>query len=221
MAKLCSKCEKQLSFRNSFVWEGKPICKSCLQEIEQGAKQTKAEQIYEVSPLPQVSPTESLYLHIPVARLILLSIASCGIYEAYWIYKNWRFIKERQSLNIQPFWRGIFGIFFFYSLLKEISNDNEASAILKPSFSPGGLTMGWVIFVILANLIGRTPGIAASIIAFVMPSYLFLVPVQNYINSVTEKRSPSVSYYGWSSGHVVCLTIGIIVWAVTLFVLKA
>ena len=38
MAKYCSACQKQLSFRDSFEWEGNPICKSCLNEVrEKGA----------------------------------------------------------------------------------------------------------------------------------------------------------------------------------------
>ena len=56
----------------------------------------------------QTHTPRPLFLHIPVPRLILLSIASCGLYEAYWIYKNWRYIKERDGLNIRPFWRGVF-----------------------------------------------------------------------------------------------------------------
>ena len=123
--------------------------------------------------------TKPLFLHISVGRLILLSIASGGLYEAYWIYKNWRYIKERDGLKIRPFWRGIFGIFFCHSLLKRIHDDSEAGAIQKPTFSPRGLATGWVILMILANLIGRAPGALASVIAFVMPSYLCFMPVQN------------------------------------------
>jgi hypothetical protein len=155
---------------------------------------------------------EPLFLHISVARLILLSIASFGIYEAYWVYKNWKYINERGRLGIRPFWRGVFSIFFCHSLLRRIQEDNDARALIEPSFSVQ-LATGWVILVILANLVGRAPGIAPSIIAAMMPSYLFLVPVQNYINSVTEKRSPGASYYGWSAGHMVCLVVGLIFWA--------
>ncbi len=75
------------------------------------------------------------------------------------------------------------------------------------------LATGWLILVILATVVGYADGIEASIIGATMPSYLFLVPVQNYINSVTEKRSPGASYYGWSAGHVVCLVLGLIFWA--------
>ena len=162
------------------------------------------------------TPSEALFLHIPVARLILLSIASCGLYEAYWIYKNWSFLKERKGLIIRPFWRGVFGIFFCHSLLRDIYADKEARTLLEPAFSPSGLATGWVILIVLANLIGRLPGPIASIIGFAMPSYLFLVPVQNYINSVTKMQSRGSSYYRWSSGHIVCLLVGIIIWALVL-----
>ena len=162
-------------------------------------------------------PPEPLFLHISVAKLILLSIASVGIFEAYWIYKNWKYIKKREGLRIRPIWRGIFGIFYCHSLLKRINGDKDAGAIIEPSFSVQ-LATGWVILVILAGIIGQTPGIAPSIIAAVMPSYLFLVPVQNYINSVTEKRSPGSSYYGWSAGQIGVLVVGLILWALILFV---
>ena len=169
----------------------------------------------------QTQSDRPLFLHISPARLILLSIASMGLYEAYWIYKNWRYIKERDGLNISPFWRGVFGVFFCHSLLRRIHEDQEARSIQVPAFSPGGLATGWVILIIIANIVGRAPSIAASIIAAFIPSFLCLVPVQNYINAVTEKRNPGQKFYGWSSGHIVCLVIGIIIWALLLIGLGA
>ncbi|RKY84916.1 hypothetical protein DRQ11_10825 [candidate division KSB1 bacterium] len=157
-----------------------------------------------------------LFLRIPVSRLIFLSITSFGFYEAYWIYKNWRYIKERDGLNIRPFWRGVFGIFFCHSLLRRIHEDKEARSIQLPIFSPGGLATGWVILIIVSNIVSHAPGIVASIISAFIPSFLCLVPVQNYINSVEEKHSPGQGFYGWSSGHIVCLVIGIIIWALLL-----
>ncbi len=162
-----------------------------------------------------------LFLYIPIHRLILLSIASCGLYEAYWIYKNWSYIKKRDGLAIHPFWRGMFGIFFCHSLLKTIHEDTDARVMEEPSFSPGGLATGWVILTILANIIGRAPGAGASIASFVIPSFLLLAPVQTYINSVTYKTNPDQPYYGWSSGHIGCLVIGLAVWALTLLSIGA
>ncbi len=165
--------------------------------------------------------TAPLFLYIPTSRLIVLSIVSMSLYEVYWIYKNWRYIKERDGLNIRPFWRGWFGIFYCHSLLRRIHEDGPARSYAKPTFSPGSLATGWVVLLIVANIVGRAPSVMASIIAAFIPSFLCLVSVQNYINAVTEKRNPSQRHYGWSSGHIVCLVFGIIVWATLLLGLAA
>jgi hypothetical protein len=164
---------------------------------------------------------QPLFLYIPISRLIIMSILSISLYEAYWIYKNWRYIKERNKLNIRPFWRGWFGLFFCHSLLRHIHEDKDARAVQVPSFSAGALATGWVVLIIVGNVISRAPGIAASIIAAFVPSFLCLVPVQSYINAVTERRNPRQAYYGWSSGHIVCLIFGIIIWAILLLGLGA
>jgi hypothetical protein len=164
---------------------------------------------------PDESP-RALFLYIPVSRLIMLSIASFSVYEAYWIYKNWRYIKERDGLHISPFWRGFFGLFFCHGLLRRIHEDKEARSVLLPTFSPGGLATGWVVLLLGANALGRAPSITASTISAFIPSFLCLVPVQIYINAVAEKRRPGERFYHWSSGHTACLIFGIIVWALLL-----
>ncbi len=162
-----------------------------------------------------------LFLHIPIGRLVFMSILSFGLYEAYWIYKNWRYLNERDYLDIRPFWRGWFGIFYCHSLLRHIHEDKEACAIKKPWFSPTGLATGWVALMIISCALGRAPGIAASMISAVIPSFLCLVPVQKYINSVSKQRNPEQSYYHFSFGHVICLVYGIIIWGLLLIGLVA
>jgi hypothetical protein len=159
---------------------------------------------------------EALFLHIPVARLILMSIVSFGLYQAYWIYRNWRYVKDRAGLAIRPFWRGVFCVFYCHSLLRRIHEDDEARAVQLPSFSPGTLATAWVVLVIAANLVSRAPGVAASMVAAFIPSFLCLVPVQRYVNEVSERRSPGCLYHRWSSGHFVFLFLGVALWAVLL-----
>ncbi len=160
--------------------------------------------------------SQPLFLYIPIMRLILMSVVSFSAYEFYWIYRNWRYLKERERLDIQPFWRGWFGILYCYSLLRHIHEDKEAREVKVPTFSPGGLTTGWIILIILANAIIIQPGIAAGIIAAVIPSCLCLVPVQIYVNAVTRQKQADQRYYPWSIGHFVCLFFGLIVWYVIL-----
>lgn len=161
---------------------------------------------------PTLDQNIPLFLYIPTSRLIILSIVSVGLYEAYWIYRNWRYIKERDGLNIHPFWRGWFGIFFIRRLLRRIHEDECARSFQQPTFSPGRLGLAWMALFIVGAVVSRQVGILAAFI----PSFLCLVPVQNYVNAVTKKRSPGLEYYGWSAGHIICLVWGILLWTLTL-----
>ncbi len=158
-----------------------------------------------------------LFLYIPIERLVLLSIAPCGLYYAYWIYKNWWFIKKRDRLKIHPFLRGVFGYFFCHSLFKRIHSDALARSTQEPSFSPRSLATGFIILSVLANILSGAQG-SIALVSFVLPSFLFIIPIQNYINSVTRKKTQSQRYYGWSSGHVVCLVLGLSCWALTIWI---
>lgn len=163
------------------------------------------------------SATQPLFLYVPISRFILLSIVSGGMYEAYWIYKNWQYVKERDHLEFSPFWRGFFGLFYCHSLLRRIHEDQQARRYVQPSFSPGGLTTGWVLLRLAANFGDRATGFAETLICCLIPAYLFLLPVQKHLNAVARKQNPKQPYYGWSAGHIVCLVWGACLWSMILF----
>ncbi|BBB33281.1 hypothetical protein TTHT_1823 [Thermotomaculum hydrothermale] len=162
---------------------------------------------------PYSSP---MYLYIPVGRLIFLSIFSFHLYEAYWIYKNWQYLKKRKGLNIRPFWRGVFGVLFCHSLFRMIYNDEEAIAIKQPTFSPKKQGNYFVTLSIGSGLINRAKNFWAGVLMPFVPSYLAFVPVQKYINEITEKRNPTQQYYKWSWGHILCIIYGTLFWGLIL-----
>ena len=145
-----------------------------------------------------------LFLYIPVARLVLLSIVSFGLYEAYWIYKNWSYIKERDGLNIMPFWRGVFGLFFCHSLLRRIYEDKEARVVQPPSFSAGGLATGWVVLMIVSNVVGRARVLlSASFQHSSLPSFVLF---QSRIMSTLWLRN-EIQSHPITVGHLVILYV--------------
>lgn len=160
----------------------------------------------------------SLYLHIPIGRLVFLGILSLGLYEAYWIYRTWRYVKERDGLAIRPFWRGIFGIFFLPGILKRIREDPQANRLEKATFSAGGLAVGWIMLVLLGNLLGRTEETGMNLLGLLisLPSFLFFLPVQEYLNRVNAKLDPAPDYLPWTTGHWVCAGFGILSWLMVL-----
>lgn len=45
MAKTCSECGKELTFRDSFVYKDKPVCGNCLKTLEAKESPSKAVQM--------------------------------------------------------------------------------------------------------------------------------------------------------------------------------
>lgn len=150
---------------------------------------------------------EPWFLYIPMSRLVTMSIFSFGFYQAYWIYKNWRFIKEQKNLRITPFWRGIFGVFFIHDLLKRIAADRNLGKFGPPKFSVAGISTGWIVMIVLSNVIGRADSLGLLLLSIVLScsSVLCLLPVQRFINEGNELRPSRPSYTPWSAGQILVI----------------
>ena len=140
------------------------------------------------------SKPKPAYFYISTARLIFMTFISLGVFSSYWIYKNWRYIKERDGLDISPFWRGWFALFHFHSLLKYIKEDPKIGHPEKPDYSCGWLTFGFVIFAICGN----------QIVIPSMLTFLFILPAHNYISRINNASSNPPDYSPWSFGQVFC-----------------
>lgn len=80
-------------------------------------------------------PPEQFSKIIPIWKFILLSFTTYGLYELFWFYKNWKFLKEKDKLSISPFWRTVFAPIFATSITEhifEMIKDHE----YKPQFPP-------------------------------------------------------------------------------------
>lgn len=51
-------------------------------------------------------------------KFILLFMATLGFYHLYWFYKNWHLYSLKHNENMWPVMRGIFSIFFTFSLFE-------------------------------------------------------------------------------------------------------
>ena len=74
MDKNCSRCGIKLTFQNSFFWDKKPVCKSCLKELEQGHKFDDVQ-----VPIKEDSPTVRVYSKggiIATVTMVIISIAT-------------------------------------------------------------------------------------------------------------------------------------------------
>lgn len=172
----------------------------------------------------QVDRPNGQFLYIPLSRFIIMSLVTLGIYQNYWIFKNWEYLKNRDNLNIHPFWRGIFGFFFCHELLKAIHDDPALNQNKTPEFNHSLLATGWVIIIVIQAVLNYGYKISSSlnssangfifyyilVFALVGIQTYFLVPVQRYINDANEKIEPTPYYYPWSAGHFIVIGLVIV-----------
>ncbi len=146
-----------------------------------------------------------------MSRFLFLSIITLGLFQAYWIHKNWKYLKERDGMSILPFWRGIFGVLYCHSIFDEIKFDEECKEIKSAEFSTAILATGWVLATIVSTILGYFEDTTFLILSILISlfSFLFFIPVQQYINDVNYTSNPRPEYHHWSMGQIVCLIFGV------------
>lgn len=76
------------------------------------------------------------YSHVqPFWRFVLLSLVTFGIYQIFWFYRHWKFLKVEYNLIISPFWRAVFCPLFAGNLagsLKKYLKEKDCPSDFSP-----------------------------------------------------------------------------------------
>ena len=96
------------------------------------------------APISDTERTRGAYYPVSLPKFLILSVLTFGLFEFYWLYKNWAFIKERDRSDILPVARAIFGVFFLYSLINDVAaRRNVVLWSVVPAASFFLLNMAW------------------------------------------------------------------------------
>jgi hypothetical protein len=186
-------------------------CPCCAEVIEADALKCKhcGEWVKKPSPnttMPRVSALQFSNVQ-PVWQFVLLSVATLGIYEVYWFYRNWKQPKVHKNLDISPGWRTaglfipIYGLMLAYRQLEDIKNFAITAGIDK-TYSSGWVLVGWIFF----SILGLLPGPFGFLgLLSVWP----LTIVQQVLNSYwTSEQSELPHRTKFSGKQIVLLVIG-------------
>jgi hypothetical protein len=72
------------------------------------------------APAGHASAAGATYYPQPLWRLARLSLATFGIYELFWFFRNWRWLKARSGLDVSPLRRSLLAPFFAYGLFDRV-----------------------------------------------------------------------------------------------------
>src|SRR5581483_11977647 len=50
----------------------------------------------------------SVFFYVSPLKLVVMSIATFGLYELFWFYKNWYYVNEHTNHAVWPLMRSIF-----------------------------------------------------------------------------------------------------------------
>ena len=154
------------------------------------------------------SPVVEAYARIPqfsvsLSKLAVMSLATFGIYELYWCYKQWDAIRRRESEKLSPFWRAFFAPLWGFSLFPRIQR-LTANYGVPATWSGTGLALGFFILGAMWRL--PDPYWLASFFSF-----LPLLVVQRSVNALNAAVAPAADRNARYSGlNVVVIVIGAI-----------
>jgi hypothetical protein len=159
--------------------------------------------IDERPPRPPGRARPPLFFSVSPVKLLVMSIATFGVYEIFWFFANWQRMKKRGQ-NVSPFWRTLFATIFCYSLFKTVKETATSSGI-PARFSPGFLAVGWIVTTLMWRL--PDPGWLVANAAV-----LFLLPVQKSMTDVNEAlypgHDPNARFTAW---NVAAIAFGAVV----------
>lgn len=127
---------------------------------------------------------EAVFFPVSAMKFAIMSLLTFGLYELYWGYRQWSYLKRSQGLKISPFWRAWFQLFFTYGLLKYI----RGTALQHGSrveYSSGWLTVGYLVTLVIGSRLPVPYGIVGAL------AWLFLLPVVNAVNEVNRALGTS------------------------------
>ena len=66
---------------------------------------------------------QARFLETPPLKFALMSFCTLGLYDLYWSYRNWTFVKHRKGSSLWPWARALFYPLWHYSLITELERE--------------------------------------------------------------------------------------------------
>jgi hypothetical protein len=148
---------------------------------------------------------------ISVNKFLILFMLSFGLYSIWWMYKVWKFFKEKDSLDIMPFWRGFFSIIFAYSLFDTILKYAWTNGYAK-SYQSFTLFIGYVLTSVVSNFLPDPYWLTGF-----LSSFFFISPIEAFNFSIenSDRHEATISE-SFNGRQIVILVVGIAMWILVL-----
>lgn len=133
---------------------------------------------------PALEEKKELFFPLSKRKLIIMTLVSCGYYTLWWNFKNWLSIRDLVQRPMEPGWRAIFSVIFFYPLLNEVKRIGQEHGV-QTKMSVGALAAAFILLTVAGKY-------APLSFIFSSLAVLPILPVQDYINRLNKQVNPDV-----------------------------
>jgi hypothetical protein len=125
----------------------------------------------------QVSHSTSAWFTVGEAKFVFMFVATFGLYQVYWFYRQWDHVRDTTGAKINPVARSIFSIVFCHALFKQILASSAPHDYHATRVNPGLLAKAYVFLTL----------------AFRLPSFLSLMGFLSMVPLLSVVRVANAS----------------------------
>ena len=130
---------------------------------------------------------EQIFYPVNMKKFVIMSFLTFGIYQWYWIYRNWRWVLIVQEEKIWPFIRSIFLPFTNFSLFSRMSRESP-TPFNWMGLSAGSLAGLYLVGTFAQQVVDNLENLLwLSILIFVILTSL-LIPIAQFVLKLNSER---------------------------------
>lgn len=152
-----------------------------------------------------------IFYNIPARKLLILQIITLGLFQSYWFYKQWNYLRSRSRGTMNSYFLArMYFLLFAYDIFWKIETNKDLLKVKRAPWTSRSMAILWYLgpvgFFVLP--IGLVFPAGAAFMALVISTTLVLIPIQRYINecNVALKRPESKPSFGYYA--VIVIAIG-------------
>ncbi len=143
-----------------------------------------------------------MFYPVKLSKFILLSVVSFGIYQYFWAYKNWRWLRDVGNEHNTPFLRAFFMNFTNFVLLPQLESEGKQGYAWYNPYMGGLLAFAFFAFNIIGRIGDRIEEAPIWVSVFGLISFVILIPAAMQILKLNEGNEEVIaknSTYHWTT----------------------
>lgn len=151
-------------------------------------------------------------------KMLVLFIATLGMYRVYWMYRHWQSFKQVSGARIWPVARAIFSIFYIHSLFRLVGSKRDNATVPMPAWDHKQQATFIVLILIFSHVLDRLVSKSIGSPVTDILSLLTLLPLAACFGAAQVKINEACGDPGgelnsqFTFANYVWIAIGVLLW---------